>query len=136
MARANKVFRLENEIYRVHLRPENPHSVEVPAGRHATETPSFTLVKLTSGGDSRPCNRTDQAKILLGDACCSGCVGEQAEIDAYLTKLILQSLAASGLKVRQFLIDDADLDLNLAWLCANGTEHGLPSGIPESYFCV
>lgn len=87
---------------------------------------------MTSGGDSRSCNRTEKARILLGDACCSGCVDEQADFDAYLTKLILQSLAASGLKVRRFSIEADELDLDLAWLRVNGTEHGLPSGIPES----
>lgn len=78
--------------------------------------PSVTDIVI--GGDSWSPDRAEKAEILLGDAWCDDCVDEQADFDAHLMQLILRSLAASGLKVRRFRIDEWDLDFDLAQLSA------------------
>jgi len=76
------------------------------------------VTDIVIGGDSWNPNRTDNAKILLGDAWCSGCVPDPVDFEAHLLKVVLKSLAESGLEIRRFLIEDNDLDLDLAELSA------------------
>lgn len=74
------------------------------------------VTDIVIGGYSWNPERAYNAKTLLGDAWCSGCVHDPADFETHLMKVVLKSLAESGLEIRRFIIEDDFLDLDLAEL--------------------